>query len=49
MVSVRLTDGEIKALRALCAARRWSMSEALRAVLQAGVAKLVREVAKGGG
>lgn len=46
MVSVRLTDGEAKALHALCAARRWSLSEALRAVLNAGVAKLLREVAK---
>ena len=46
MVSVRLTDGEAKALRALCAARRWTFSEALRAVLRAGVSKLLREVAK---
>jgi hypothetical protein len=46
MVSVRLTAGEAKALRALCAARRWTLSEALRAVLCAGVSKLLREVAK---
>jgi hypothetical protein len=46
MVCVRLTDGEIKALDALCSARRWTRSEALRAILSAGVTKLLREVAK---
>ena len=46
MVSVRLTDGEVKALRGLAAARGLTLSEAVRAVLRLGVSKLLREVAK---